>query len=239
LLRYGVDAPWVLAVYAAGSGISLVWTALAFAFGWVWAQWVFGLAAVYWVFATASFTYTTLRGKFVVWSRELDGLGLAGSERVVDLGCGRGAVLLEAARRLGEGRALGVDLWRNIDQNGNTEAAARANADHAGVSDRVDLMTGDMRALPLPDGCADLVLSSAALHSIADLEDRHAAVREAYRVLAPGGRLRIADFRNAPYYAAVLRSAGATDVRVRSLGWRFWYGGPLFATAMVSAAKPR
>jgi SAM-dependent methyltransferase len=236
--RYGVDAPWVLALYCAGFAITLVWTVLAFALDWWWTQWLFAFATLYWLFAAASFLYTTVRGKFVVWSRELEALGLGGQARVVDLGCGRGAVLMAAAQRLDGGRALGVDLWRDIDQYGNREATARANAERARVSDRVDLMTADMRALPLPDGCADVVLSSAALHSIPALEDRHLAVREAYRVLAPGGRLRIADFRNAHYYAEVLRRAGATDVATRSLGWRFWYGGPLFATSMVSASKP-
>jgi ubiquinone/menaquinone biosynthesis C-methylase UbiE len=236
--RYGVDAPLILGFYWAGFGITVVWTVVAFVFGWHWTQWVFAFATLYWLFAAVSFMYTTLRGKFVVWSRVLDRLALGGSERVVDLGCGRGAVLVAVARRLTDGRALGVDLWRSFDHSGNSEALTRENAADAGVSDRVDLMTGDLRALPLPDACADVVLSSVAIHGIPALEDRDAAVREAYRVLAPGGRLRIADFRNAPYYAEVLRHLGATDVRTCTLGWRFWYGGPLFTTWLVSAAKP-
>jgi arsenite methyltransferase len=236
--RYGVDAPWVLALYCAGFAVTLVWTVLAFVLDWWWTQWLFAFATLYWLFAAASFLYTTVRGKFVVWSRELEALGLGGQARVVDLGCGRGAVLIQAAERLTDGRALGVDLWRSTDQSGNSEVLTRENAAGAGVSDRVDLLTADLRALPLPDACADVVLSSAAIHSIPVLADRDAAVREAYRLLAPGGRLRIADFRNAPDYADVLRHLGAADVHTRPLGWRFWYGGPWFATAMLSATKP-
>jgi protein-S-isoprenylcysteine O-methyltransferase Ste14 len=55
--------------------------------------------------------YTTLRGKFVVWAELLDKLGLRGDERILDLGCGRGAVLLLAAQHLTTGRAVGVDLF--------------------------------------------------------------------------------------------------------------------------------
>jgi SAM-dependent methyltransferase len=237
-LRYGVDAPLVLGFYWAGFGITLVWTVVAFVFGWYLTRWVFVFAALWWLFTAVTFLYTTLRGKFVIWSRELDRLALDGSERVVDLGCGRGAVLIQAAERLTDGRALGVDLWRSTDQSGNSEVLTRENAAGAGVSDRVDLLTADLRALPLPDACADVVLSSAAIHSIPVLADRDAAVREAYRLLAPGGRLRIADFRNAPDYADVLRHLGAAEVHTRPLGWRFWYGGPWFATAMLSATKP-
>src|SRR6188474_2060010 len=70
----------------------------------------------------------TLRGKFVVWAQLLDTLGLRGGERILDLGCGRGAVLLMAAERLTTGRAVGVDLWQRADQSGNCEAATRRNA---------------------------------------------------------------------------------------------------------------
>ena len=81
----------------------------------------------------------TLRGKFVVWAQLLDTLGLRGDERILDLGCGRGAVLLMAAERLTTGRAVGVDLWQRADQSGNGEAATRRNAVAEGVADRVEL----------------------------------------------------------------------------------------------------
>jgi arsenite methyltransferase len=66
------------------------------------------------------YLHTTLRGKFVVWADLLDQLHLRGDERILDMGCGRGAVLLMAAQRLTTGRAAGVDLWRNVDQSGNS-----------------------------------------------------------------------------------------------------------------------
>src|SRR4051794_9176183 len=75
----------------------------------------------------AAYLYTTLRGKFVVWAELLDRLNLRGDERILDLGCGRGAVLLLAAQHLTTGRAVGVDLWRGADQSGNAAVATRRN----------------------------------------------------------------------------------------------------------------
>ena len=54
-----------------------------------------------------SFLYTTRRGKFHVWEEILDDLRLGGDERVLDMGCGRGAVLTAVAKRLRTGRVTG------------------------------------------------------------------------------------------------------------------------------------
>src|SRR5262249_8527024 len=110
--------------------------------------------------------YTTLRGKFVVWANLLVQLGLRGDERILDLGCGRGAVLLLAAQHLTTGQAVGMDLWRGGDQSGNAADATRRNAVTEGVADRVELHTADMTALPLDDDSFDLVVSSLAMHNI-------------------------------------------------------------------------
>ncbi|WP_246268533.1 class I SAM-dependent methyltransferase [Nonomuraea typhae] len=233
---YGFDAPWPFAGLIAGAAVLLSLTVVSFAFDVAPAGVAFLLGGLYTLASALSYAYTTRRGKFAVWERELDDLD--GGERVLDLGCGRGAVLMTAAKRLSKkGRAAGLDLWQAKDQTGNRAAAARANAGAEGVADRVDLVTGDMRALPFAAGAFDVVVSSLALHDIAAAEGRAEGVREAYRVLAPGGRLLIADFQRTEEYEAVLRDLGAANVRRRNLGWRFWYGGPWFATWMVEAAK--
>jgi hypothetical protein len=102
-----------------------------------------------WLFLNAGgFVYATRAGKFAVWSELLDRLDLKGDERVLDVVCGRGAVLLMAARRLPRGWAVGVDVWSTKDQSGNAEQVTRRNADLEGVADRVELHTANMRQLP-------------------------------------------------------------------------------------------
>src|SRR5262249_33817490 len=142
------------------------------------------------------------------------------------------------ASGLTTGTVTGVDLWRSIDQSGNSADATRANARAEGVVDRIVLETGDMRLLPFADGSFDLIVSSLAIHNIPGHRERATAIREAMRVLKPGGRLAIADIRSTALYAATLASLGAIDVMRQRLGWRFWYGNPFAATRLVTARKP-
>lgn len=178
-----------------------------------------------------NYLHGTLRGKFRVWDDELDRLALRGDETVADLGCGRGAVLLAAAVRLPQGRAIGVDLWRTVDQSGNSADATTANAVALGVADRIELHTADLRDLSLPDASADVVVSSLVIHNLHDRAGRDAAIHEAARLLRPGGRLVLIDVMHVPAYARVLADAGLTEIHHRSTGHRFWWGIPRILTA--------
>ena len=77
--------------------------------------------------------YSTRQGKLLVWSELLDDLGLRGDEQVLDMGCGRGAVLSMVAKRLDRGRAFGLDLWSSVDQSGNNREATLRNLEVEGV----------------------------------------------------------------------------------------------------------
>ncbi|MGW1198494.1 class I SAM-dependent methyltransferase [Streptomyces sp. NPDC002536] len=233
-----MDAPYVPAFYGAvgivllaGGIVSLAMDRPALA------AWVlfFGCFAL---IAAGLYMYATRRGKFAVWERLLDELALRGDENVVDLGCGRGAVLLAAARRLPEGRAHGVDLWRSQDQSGNDPAVTERNARAEGVADRVELHTADMARLPFESGMFDAVVSSMAIHNISDGVGRTAAIEEAARVLRPGGRLVIADIRNTRQYRADMERLGLRDVTRRGVGARMWCTGPWVPTTVVSGTKP-
>jgi arsenite methyltransferase len=214
------------------AGVGVLFLVLGF-----FSPWLFVVAALFLVQA-ALYLHTTIRGKLLVWEDLLDGLNLRGSERALDLGCGRGPVLLALARRLPRGQAVGVDLWRSKDQTGNAADATRANAAAEGVGPLVELHTADMTSLPFPDASFDVVASALAIHNIPTAEGRTAAVTEALRVLRPGGQMIIVDFRHAADYAGVLRKLGARDVKLRKLGVRYWYGSPVTAGAAVSATRP-
>lgn len=195
--------------------------------------------AAAWLAGTAvSYAYSTRSGKFAVWAELLEGLPLRGDERVLDMGCGRGAVLLTAARLLPRGMAVGVDLWE-ADQTGNSAAATLRNAELEGVAGRVEVHTADMTRLPFDGASFDVVVSNLAIHNVGDEARRRAAVDEAARVLRPGGRILLADLAFTRAYAARLRALGLVDVGRRSLGWRMWFGAPGFGTRLVSATRPR
>jgi ubiquinone/menaquinone biosynthesis C-methylase UbiE len=184
---------------------------------------------------TGIYLHTTLRGKLRVWERELDRAGLKGNEQLLDLGCGRGAVLIEAARRLPVGRAVGADLWSGRDQSGNSPEATLANAAAAGVADRVEVHTADMTSLPFADGSFDVVTSALAIHNIPSQEGRYRAVDEAMRVLRPGGQLLVADI----WWMARKYAAHIGQGALRGLGPGYWYGGPWFGITLLHAVKER
>jgi arsenite methyltransferase len=229
---YGIDAPYAPAFIAVMTVVVLVMAIVS-------GHWRTFVPVTFMLAILGLYLHTTLRGKFVVWAELLDQFQLRGDERILDMGCGRGAVLLMAARRLTTGRATGVDLWRSVDQSGNSVEATRRNAIAEGVADRVELKTGDMTALPFDANSFDVVLSSLAIHNISGSAGREKAIHEAVRVLRPGGRLMIADIRGMRQHQAQLARLGMRDVAGRRLGWRFWWGGPWGATRLVTATKPQ
>lgn len=204
---YGIDAPGVVLTFVllavAGFGLAKVAHPLR---GFAIPGAVFGAEAVLMVWSSRF-------GKRRVVRRMLDGLALPPDARVLDVGCGRGLVLIEAARRVPQGRAVGVDLWKRSDQSGNSLKVTLANAAAAGVADRVKVHDGDARRLPFDNGCFDAVVSSLVVHNIPDRAGRADAIREMARMLRPGGRIAVLDFRHTADYAETLRAAGLAEVR--------------------------
>ncbi|HEY2956691.1 MAG TPA: class I SAM-dependent methyltransferase [Actinomycetota bacterium] len=108
---------------------------------------------------------------------------------VLDAGAGTGRLLLALARGRPDLRLSGVDLEADM------VALAERNVRAAGLGGRVALQVGDVADLPYDDEAFDLVVSTLSMHHWADVE---AAAGELARVLRPGGRLWIYDFRSAP-----------------------------------------
>jgi SAM-dependent methyltransferase len=229
---YGIDAPFLLPIPALLIIANIIDGVTS---GTVWPFAVAGLVTA----CAGCGLYASLRGKFAVWAELLDRLDMRGDERILDLGCGRGAVLLMAAQYLTTGQAVGVDLWRRQDQSGNAAEATWRNAVAEKVADRVELYTSDITALPFEDGCFDVVVSSMAIHNVKGKVGRDRVLEEVVRVLRPGGRLLLADIWATGRYPAHLSEVGMIEVARRGLGWRMWWSGPWLPTRLVSATKPR
>ena len=81
-------------------------------------------------------------GKFMARDQLLDGLQLRGDENVLDVGCGRGLLLIGAAKRLTSGKAAGLDFWSQEDLGTTAKARRLENATIEGVTERVEVWTG-------------------------------------------------------------------------------------------------
>lgn len=227
---YGIDAPYVPLLMTVGWLVCVALMIFAHMAG-LW------ISALILALIIGFYMHTTLRGKFVAWRQLLHTLQWRGDERILDLGCGRGAVLLMAAECVPRGHAVGIDIWRSKDQSGNAMDTTRRNAVAEGVADRIELETADMRELPFADASFDVIVSNVAIHNISDAGGRDRAIDEAWRVLRPGGRLLIADISKSRQYHDRLATLGARVDR-RTLGWRMWWGGPWMATMLIDVQKP-
>jgi SAM-dependent methyltransferase len=129
-------------------------------------------------------------------------------ERLVDLGCGRGGDLLRAAALVGPGgRVTGVDATPQMVQAARERTAGLGNA---------KVVEGDLADVPLPAGCADVVVSNCAINHA---PDKAAVYREVGRLLAPGGRVVVSD--------VVSEAALPAAVRADPAAWAACYGGAI------------
>lgn len=216
---YGIDSPYVVAIFAT-VGIAAAAFAVAAVAGGQPAAAIGPIIAAVFLVAVAWIMVRTSRvAKPRLWSDLLDDLNLAGTEDVLDVGCGRGLVTVLAARAVPDGTVTGIDIWRPRDQSGNRRPATEGNLEIEQVADRVEIVDADVIDLPFEDGSFDLVTAGLAIHNLALSKDRKTAIGEIVRVLRPGGQIVIVDVGPTNEYADGLEAAKLADVHRSDRIW--------------------
>ena len=228
---YGIDSPAIVAglfvLGGIGLGAALVWHLFGdpHPFG----EMALVAAGIYFLLGAGGMVRYSKVGKLRIRDQILEPIPWRGDERVLDVGCGRGLLLLGAARRLTTGKAIGLDLWLAGALTGNRPEAVLDNARREGVLDRVEVKQGDVRQLPFADDSFDVVVSNFVVHEVDSRAEREQMLREMVRVLKPGGRLALVDFIFTAECVRVLQALGIADARRARVGsfLSFWLGAAL------------
>jgi len=232
---YGVDAPGIIRSFAILSALFIVLSLTKFdlhlgAVSISHQTW-YGLAVSFGVSALLMLLYAKVL-KFHHRDRMLNMISWAGNEQVLDVGTGRGLLLVGAAKRLNSGRAVGIDIWNPVDLSGNSRQRTEENLRVEGVERICELRDEAAQKMSFPNASFDVVLSNLCIHNIPKASIRDLACDEIARVLKPGGRALISDYRHTGRYAERFRSHGLAA----TLHWSWATFPPL---RIVDARKPK
>jgi SAM-dependent methyltransferase len=137
-----------------------------------------------------------------------------GKGRALDIGCGSGALAIGIAKRFPEARVDGIDYWGGTWGYGKKQC--RENAEIEGVAGRTEFTQASASVLPFADETFDLAVSNLVFHEVSDTRDKRDLIKEALRVVKPGGRFVFQDlFRlycRPEELTALMNSWGVSEV---------------------------
>ena len=157
-----------------------------------------------------------------IYTLIVDRLGQSTPKNVLDIGTGNGLLSLKLAQKYPAAQVVGMDYWgKNWEYS---QAICEANARTLGVSDRVRFVKGDAASLEFNNASFTAVVSNLTFHEVKSAPQKREVVREALRVLQPGGRFAFVDyFYDSQHYGqpaefeTFLRSLGLAQIEFKHL----------------------
>ncbi|MFD2873273.1 class I SAM-dependent methyltransferase [Mucilaginibacter ximonensis] len=211
-VNYGIDAPGVIrnlfvAAFAAlligllGPAVIKLGAVQIESNGFIWMGLSVGLGGL-WMLVYSVY------GKYIHRDRMLNLVSWRGDEHALDIGTGRGLLLIGIAKRLSTGKATGIDVWNAQDLSANNADNTYQNAHAEGVADKVEVLNENAMHMSFNDESFDLVFTNECIHNIAKAADRARACAEIIRVLKPHGTAIISDHTHMAEYQKFFKAAG-------------------------------
>jgi SAM-dependent methyltransferase len=114
-----------------------------------------------------------------------------GQGQVLDIGCGNGALSILLAKKYPQARVIGIDYWGGNWQY--SKSVCEKNAQIEGVGQRASFQKASAAQLPFQENCFEAAVSNLTFHEVADARDKREVIREALRVVKPGGNFAFQD----------------------------------------------
>jgi len=129
---------------------------------------------------------------------------LTGSEKILDIGCGRGLYTVGFAEKITNGIIYGIDIWNTEDISANSEIAILENIKKSNTGEKIILKTEDMRKMSFDNDFFDIIVASFSIHNLNNNDEIKKAIDEITRVLKKNGILIIIDFKYINVYKNIL-----------------------------------
>jgi SAM-dependent methyltransferase len=147
---------------------------------------IFLLCALYFAYARYMFSPGGGDIQTKVQDLVLDHIsGWDGVGKALDIGCGSGALTIRIAKAYPQAGVTGIDYWGSSWEY--SQRVCDRNAEIEGVAERVTFQRASAALLPFDDGAFDLVVSNLVFHEVRDVRDKKILLKEALRVIKPGG----------------------------------------------------
>lgn len=147
-------------------------------------------------------------GKFKHRNRMLKMHEWKGSEQVLDVGTGLGLLMIGVAKKLTTGTSYGIDIFNNYDLSSNTRKQLQRNIEQENVGEKVKVLEENILETSFAANNFDVIVSNLCLHNLYKPEERQQACSEISRILKPGGKAIISDFKHTGQYAKVFKEMG-------------------------------
>lgn len=213
-IDYGIDAPGVIRNLICG-GIFFYVLAIFLIphMGHFWETYMVGAffyTGIFMVIEGLLMYWYSRYGKLKHRDRMLAMYTFTGNEKVLDVGTGRGLLMIGAAKKLNltQGKSIGIDIWQKKDLSQNTMQNALENAKNEGVLEKVEIKNDNIVQSEFESDSFDLILSNLCLHNIKDRSQRKQACQEIFRLLKIGGVAIISDYKYSSYYKKIFEQLG-------------------------------
>jgi len=183
----------------------------------------FLIPLMYFVYAYREFSSSGGNLQTKIRDLVLEHLEWDGKGKIIDIGCGNGALTIETAKKYPELQVTGIDYWGG--QWEYSQKACEANARNSEVGERTSFQKASASALPFTDDYFDGAISNLVFHEVHDTRDKKEVVKEALRVVKKGGYFAFQDlFLLKGYYGpienllATIKSWGIQEVNFINTG---------------------